>query len=779
MMAFLTENSIDEIKQQIATDASVLGKLYQAKKKPYIEQSVVHKDLERYLNDGWENVKVLKTKCKIRKDKSHSKIFKDQIWCQFYDLGYRVLNSDKTLELPFSNKTLDKTSIDILAIDNETAFIIECESSEILKKAPSFKDEFNSLKVRIDGFKKAIQQTYGKNLKVQYIFATRNLRMTPDDVDITTLKHAGGFHLSDNNFEYISSLVKHYKKAANYQFLALIFKNKKINDDLIEIPAIEGKMGNKTYYMFSIEPNLLLKIGFILHRTKANDGEMPTYQRLIVPSRLPKITKFIDEGGFFPNSLIINFNETKKVIFESTYTTEHTDSRYGTLKIPNEYAIAYIIDGQHRLYGYANSKFLKTNTVPVVAMQGLNSTEQLSIFMDINQNQKAVSPSLRLVLEEDLFWDSPKLESRLKALKSSITKALATDQNGPLFNKITIGEDKALLTFTPFYTALTNCGLIPKAKGSAFIDDGLVNSLFDIDGQDNNEIMLKCKKDVVGFINLCYDYIEENFTTFYSSEKFILSNRGTYAFLMLIGSLNSFLTESNNVNKTTSIDGRFSEIEKYLKTLIDSLIKLSTDDKEKYLSMKGTGADRNWFKLFQTLVNRDFKDYNPSDLIDWRERQDKSLQIKAKHLADDIERTVKTTVIKNLEEIFGEEWALEITEIQIKCHELASKENAERRKNGNPKRAEWTEMLTILNYKKIIEKFWTKKPSSSEIKTFARLFSIDIGEGFNSKADKTKWLLHLNDFRKTIAHSGTKNEGLNQDEVKVLEKIKNLLVINM
>lgn len=52
-------------------------------------------------------------------------------------------------------------------------------------------------------------------------------------------------------------------------------------------------MGTKTYYMFSIEPELLLKMGFILHRTKVNESEFPTYQRLLVAKRLPGITKFI------------------------------------------------------------------------------------------------------------------------------------------------------------------------------------------------------------------------------------------------------------------------------------------------------------------------------------------------------------------------------------------------------------------------------------------------------------------------------------------------------
>jgi DNA sulfur modification protein DndB len=136
-----------------------------------------------------------------------------------------------------------------------------------------------------------------------------------------------------------------------------------ISFPLIEIPAIEGEMGGLKYYMFSIEPGILLKMGFILHRTKANVDEMPTYQRLLVPKRLKGITEYIDGkdgngSGFFPNSIIINFSTKKHHIqFEASARTSSSSSRLGMLKLPNAYSIAYIIDGQHRLYGYANSKY--------------------------------------------------------------------------------------------------------------------------------------------------------------------------------------------------------------------------------------------------------------------------------------------------------------------------------------------------------------------------------------------------------------------------------------
>ena len=44
-------------------------------------------------------------------------------------------------------------------------------------------------------------------------------------------------------------------------------------------------------------------------------------------------------------------------------------------------------------------KYASTNTVPVVAFVDLERTEQIKLFMDINENQKAVPKSLRVNTE--------------------------------------------------------------------------------------------------------------------------------------------------------------------------------------------------------------------------------------------------------------------------------------------------------------------------------------------------------------------------------------------
>lgn len=780
-MSFLEQIEIDQLKKKLVSDLSILGKLYKAKKREDLLLSVTHTMVDHYQKEGWSTHKTLKTKTILSKQKTFSRKFEDDIWCQLYRLGYRTLNYDETFLLPFGKRPKNKKQIDVVAINDDTVVLVECKSSEKPKRAPSYKDEFDLLGIRLDGFRKTISQAFGDHLKVKYIFATRNLRIESDSVDIQKLVATNSFYYNDNAYNYVNNIIKNYKNAAHYQFLGLVFKNQLISSDRIEIPAIEGDMGNRRYYMFSIEPHLLLKLGFILHKTRTIEEEIPNYQRLLVPSRMNSITKFIDEGGFFPNSIIVSFSQTKhRLQFEASSKGKDSRSRYGTLKIPNAYSIAYIIDGQHRLYGYANSVYRDTNTIPVVAFQDLLPKEQLEIFMDINQNQKAVSPSLRLMLEEDLFWDSPRTDSRLMALRSGIIRELCESQTSPLLNKIEIGADPAPLSAKFFEKGLKDSHLLPKARGNRYLDDSLVGAIYNTNNQDHDAEMLKSKKKIVQLVSLCYEFMEENYNRTYEREKyFILSNRGSYAFIALIGSLNKHLTIKGVLTIESTPAKRFEAMGKYLVCLLDHILNIPEDEESRLLSMLGATADVKWLRNFQFIIHQKFADFNPPELIDWIERQDKQLQEEGRNYGIAIERHIKLIVLRNLRLLFKQDWELEINKIKRECVSRAEAEMERNYREGLPKKViPWTDMLSVTDYKFIINKYWTNTPpddsqDSEVFKSFMEEFSIDIGEGFKSDAERLKWISRFRSYRNTWAHEGSKEKGLNKNEVEFLKMIHN------
>jgi DNA sulfur modification protein DndB len=779
-LPFIDPAEAAELRNKMSSDKSQLGKIYVAKSSKFHSRNVEHSLVEELLKDGWEEYgEPLKTKTRLRKRKSHNIQLEDDIWCQLYRLGYRKLNVDENFCLPFGPDPSDKKQIDVVAIDEDSVLLVECKSSEAPAKPPPFKTEFEALRSRLDGYRKGVDQTFGPGRRLKYIFATRNLRLSRDSADILRLIASGGFYYNDNTFQYIDSLIKAYRDAAHYQFMGLIMKGQNINKGKIEVPAIEGTMGGKTYYMFSLEPQLLLKIGFVLHRTRANESEMPTYQRLLVPSRLKGITRFIDGGGFFPNSAILNFNEQNtKLEFQGQPRSKDTASRTGVLKIPNAFAIAYIIDGQHRIYGYANSKYKASNTIPVVAFKNLDPGDQLELFMQINENQKAVSPTLRITLEEDLYWNSNRLDSRLKALRSSVIRALGGDSSGPLYGKISLGEDRASLQAKPFADALIKCKLLPEAKGNKFVEGTTAPSLYDAANLNHGDEMMMARTRAVGFINASYELAEESLGQDQEAlNTYILSNRGSFAFISLVGDLHSFEVRQGTISIRSTTEQRINAVGKYLLVLFKALKSMTPDDADVLTGKLGSGAEATWLRYFQSYTNDKFANYDPPELQDWRERQDKALQTEGRELGTQIERHMKNFIIAQLKALFGENWDIEIGTIQRDCEVRAKEQMEKDYKDGLGRREiPWTDQFFIKDYKAIIEKYWSKVPEDmASAESFEKHFSIDVGHGFNSKTDKTKWISLFNTLRNNWAHEGTKDKGLNRNDVELLAKIHDRL----
>ena len=193
----------------------------------------------------------------------------------------------------------------------------------------------------------------------------------------------------------------------------------------------------------------------------------------------------------------------------------------------------------------------------------------------------------------------------------------------------------------------------------------------------------------------------------------------------------------------------------------------------------GSGAETVWLRSYQTFINERFPEYDPEELIDWRERQDENLQSTGRDFGETIERHMKVTIIEKLKQLFEKNWDLEIGAIQRSCEDRAKKEIEEKYKEGLGRQdIHWTEMFFISDYKTIIEKYWTKKPipEPEGFTTFEQDFAINAGFGFNSKTEKTKWISVFNSHRNLWAHKGTREKRLNREEVNFLQQMHDHLL---
>ena len=172
-MASLTISQIQAIKEHMTDDVSMLSKKFKAKKNPYDTQTVLLNELDVYLSKGWEEVSKLKYKVRIQKHKPAGRRFEDDIWCMFYNLGFRHLNYDENLVVQWGDNPEDKHQLDVVAIGEEAIFVVECKATENIKPA-SFKKDIDDMRLYRDGVMKALRQIYGEDKKVKFIFATRN-----------------------------------------------------------------------------------------------------------------------------------------------------------------------------------------------------------------------------------------------------------------------------------------------------------------------------------------------------------------------------------------------------------------------------------------------------------------------------------------------------------------------------------------------------------------------------------------------------------------------------
>lgn len=537
------------------------------RKNPYIEEKNRKVALAELEEEGWEYVKDYANPkfVKVRKEKNFDEQFEDKVWLLFANMGFTHMNSDRNFRMSYYFPDPELTQqIDVFAVDEETIIFVECKSAEDVKNGV-FKKELEALKGQMSGLRKTALKEF-PNRKVKFIWAVENYIMSQADI-----KRMADFEIvffSESTITYYSELVKHLGTAARYQLLGNLLANVEIKNMQNKIPAIKGTMGGYDYYEFSIEPEKLLKIGYVLHRSEANKNMMPTYQRIIKKKRLKEVKNFIDEGGYFPNSLIISIDtKGKDLQFDQSATkVEGALSKLGILHLPKKYHSAYIIDGQHRLYGYSDSIYAKSNTIPVVAFVNLDRSEQLKLFMDINENQKSVSKTLRVTLNRDMLWDSPNYNQRREALRSNIAQMCGEEQTSPLLGRIIIGEDeknnKKCITIEAVQAALKKCHFFSIfGKNNEILTDGT----FDLGTNENTSELF------YPFLENCLKYIRDNCQIEWNlGESGVLTiNRGIQAVIRIIDDIVCYLISVNKIMpKQNSMEYMLDEVEYYLLPLV-------------------------------------------------------------------------------------------------------------------------------------------------------------------------------------------------------------------
>jgi len=359
---------------RVARGALLTGKGLQderlRRRKLIFEQSI---PIGAPIPDGWAT-KPWHSKSTVRivKPKELAEEFEDRVWLLLRDLGAtRLCTRDFSLWLQLDPDHRVAKQLDVVAIECDKAFIVECHTSSS-PSSRSMRARIAELASYKDAIRKALKGLVGtRSLECIFVVATHGIRWSSSDLEYAASNDIQIQVWTEEDVQGLVEMTKIAGEGAKYQVYSHVLFGKRVKALGTKVPALKGEMGGHEYFSMIMHPEDLLRIGFVHRRTPSTRAVdvSDSYQRMIRPSRIRAIERFIqDEGGFFPGSVIVNFTRDVKVDLLGADANPNGDSTAGrpvVLTLPPYYGCARIIDGQHRLFGFADLAARESETISV------------------------------------------------------------------------------------------------------------------------------------------------------------------------------------------------------------------------------------------------------------------------------------------------------------------------------------------------------------------------------------------------------------------------------
>lgn len=759
----------EEFLAKITTSENVRS-ISRKKSPKYNFISVSRSEKDNYINEGWEVDRENVSSIRLKKLKLHSEVFENKVWSVFYKMGYERLNIDNTFKIPYSsNPSIPPRQIDVFCFDDDTAIVIECKSSETRRNRPlqTIINDFANIK---DGLIRYLNNIFETRKKVKLILATNNIIVSENDVN--RIKENNILLFTQDDINYYEQLSSHLGEASKYQLFGRIFSGQSIPSLKNKVPAIRGKMGGHTYYSFSIQPEKLLKLSYILHNNTTSEEVVGTYQRMVNKKRITEIGAFLDSNdggsGFFPNSVIVNFDTNGRNLVFNKISSDHDveDCSVGVLKLPDKFRSAFIIDGQHRLYGYSKSQWKSKHTIPVVAFEDLPVENQVDMFVNINHKQKSVSQNLLTTIKAELHWNSSIYNNAIFAVMARLLMELSKDNSSPLYGRIKLGENKKsdLVNITLDY--IISYGF-KKTDFFAKIHRNRLVSTGHLWVDDYTQMLIKSKKFFILIFNYIKEKSEENWNLGSSSGGFISMNIGIASVIRLIDSIIKSDTTFNNSQIQRKTPSEIFEVCKPKLDLLSNYINgLSSAEILNFRSAGTGGQGRdNVFREFQNYIHQNNSNFNPDGLQEWIRNNSGEFNESGKEMVDKLElkifEIVKSKIIEKYN-FSSSDWlrpAAIPRGVLAKTYEMF---------NDQGQTEPQENFLELMSYKSIIEKGDNWSECFKPILTDPRLTS-----GAN-KERSLKWMIDLNEIRKKTAHPT--RAPITSKENEFLEFLKDWLI---
>lgn len=679
----------------------------------------------------------------MRRPKAIDERLENRFWMLLARLGYPELNAGRKFTVVIERKGAEqlRKQVDVFAKDDETVVVAECKATNVFGRRSLQKDieEFANLKRPIAN---AVSKHYGseKKFKIIWLFVTENIIWSSQDKE--RAKGENIRIITERELRYYSQVADHLGKAARYQFLAEFLKDQPIPElGGKSVPAIRGKLGGRRFYSFVTTPSHLLKISFVNHRSLNDPEGAPTYQRLVSRTRLRDIGDFIRGGGFFPNNLLINF--VRPVRFDRSAGEDSADIQFGQLLLPDRYRSAWIIDGQHRLYGFApiDERFASQNII-VVAFEGLSKTDEANLFVTINHEQKSVPKHLLDDLEGELKWGSQVPSERIGAISARLINLINSDVGEPFFTRVAQQgmptTAKANLTLPALKEALRKCELLGRAM--------LSNKVYDhgpLCGATDSETLERGRIAINGFFSMVRNANMAEWDA--GRDGSLCTNVAVQGYILVFGSLVRYWEANTASNaREMEVDEILEGIEEYLVPVREFLESSNPSQiKDAFQVPFGSGGPREYYYKLCKLVKSKYSDFVPEGMEEWEAEQSEDRIREADEQLKTIVTEMRNYIFSVFRGLYGEKnnayWEKGVVNNTTKSD--AYKRSLD---YSLEERLPLETYLEVVEMKTIVE-------NKSVWPVFKPVFDIpEFGE--KGQAKNLKWMSRVNELRRIPAH---------------------------
>ena len=733
--------------------AEDIKKIAANKKKLFHEKTIPKGQEEYYADRGWvEKRRNPGGTIRIEKRKSHDEEFEDKVWHTFSRMGFNLMNSDRNFRIPLAEDSLiNPVQIDVFVADSEVAVITECKSC-----ATPEKKSMKSVITNIIGIKEEVinqvKKYTCKNIKVGFALATNNITLSKEDEEYA--EKNGICVVNEFDIDYYSSLADNLGKASKYQFLSDVFKNRDIPNLRTEVPAIRGKMGLDTFYSFVIEPAKLLPISYVSHRTK-NSVDVE-YQRMIKKKRLDGITEYVKEkNGLFPNSIILNIHSDKSpMVFKQTSKgSSNTVAVLGYLSLPNRYKSAWVIDGQHRLYGFANTDIADKVTIPVIAFEDLGFDKQAEMFIDINSKQVKVSNNLLEELHADLHWNSPKEDEKMSALISKVVITLSRTKTSPFYEKIKFSSDKGNdkpVSLTSLTTALRKTKLFGDPSKQLF------GALYSIEEPRMNRSLGRAVEVLSEFYSIFSTVAKENWDLGSKEGGYLCTSNAVTSEMFLLAEIIKHISRTQGVDpRELKTDDLIEQVRIFVEPVAYFFRNAGSEEVKEYRKRLGAQGQQDSAYEMMEIVKDMHSQFNPPGLEKYIQNKESGWREKSRDIVDNVQLLISNNVVSTLKSHYNENWWREGVPQNIREKIAVERETSVVQRDHET-------YFMLIHYESIVSKNWG---------LFRTIYGI--GNTQKGKGEQLAWFARLNDIRNKVYHP--ERGAVFEEEYQFLKEMEDVL----